>query len=129
MPKTYVLLIDDDKAIAAAMMVRLRAAGHEVIPASDGRTGLVEAAAHQPDVILLDIRMPDMDGYDVCRRLKADSDLASIPVIFVSANATESTRQKAYEVGGAWFISKPYEPKEVLDAIESAVNSGSYTDS
>lgn len=116
----YVLLIDDEKAIAAALMIRLRVAGYDAITASDGKAGLVMAATHQPDVILLDIRMPGIDGYEVCRRLKVDPELARIPVIFVSANATESTRQQAYEAGGAAFISKPYEPAEVLSTIESA---------
>lgn len=119
MPKKYVLLIDDDMAIATALTLRLRAAGHDVISARDGRSGVVEAAAHRPDVILLDIRMPDIDGYEVCRRLKSDPELASIPVIFVSANAHESARDQAYQVGGSAFLSKPYEPGQVLATIES----------
>lgn len=119
MPK-QILIIDDDQAISIAMSVRLRAAGHEVILASGGEAGLVEAADHTPDVIILDIRMPEIDGYEVCRRLKATPELADIPVIFVSANATETTRQKAFEVGGFEFISKPYEPKSILEAIQSA---------
>ena len=118
MPKK-VLIIDDDQAIAAAMSVRLRAAGLEVVLAPSGEAGLTEAANHPPDVIILDIRMPGIDGYEVCRRLKTTPELADIPVIFVSANATETTRQKAFEVGGSGFISKPYEPKDVLDTIQS----------
>ena len=119
MPK-QVLIIDDDQGISTAMSVRLRAAGYELIQASTGEAGLVEAAIHRPDAILLDIRMPGIDGYEVCHRLKATPELAEIPVIFVSANATETTRQKAFEVGGFGFIAKPYEPKDVLDAIQSA---------
>ena len=118
----WILIIDDEQAIAGALRIRLSAVGYEVILASDGRSGLVEAENHRPDAILLDIRMPDMDGYEVCRHLKANPELASIPVIFVSANATETTRQKAYEVGGSVFISKPYEPKDIMDAIESVVS-------
>ena len=119
MPKR-ILIIDDDQGISAAMSVRLRAMGHELILASTGEAGLVEAATHKPDVIVLDIRMPGIDGYEVCKRLKATPELADIPVIFVSANATETTRQKAFEVGGFGFIAKPYEPKDVLDTIQSA---------
>ncbi len=115
-----VLLIDDDQAISAALTVRLRAAGHEIILAADGTSGIQRAEDHFPDVILLDIRMPGIDGYEVCRRLKANPQLSDIPVIFVSANATESTAQQAYEVGGWSFISKPYEPAAVLAVIESA---------
>ncbi len=119
MPKK-VLIIDDDHAIIAALTVRLRVAGHEVIQASSGQAGLAQAQAGLPDVIILDIRMPDIDGYEVCRQLKADPRLAAIPVIFVSANATETTSQEAYETGGAVFIAKPYEPKDILNAVESA---------
>lgn len=118
MPK-QILIIDDDQAITVAMSIRLRAAGHQVILASTGEAGLVEADIHRPDVIILDIRMPGIDGYQVCQRLKSTPELGDIPVIFVSANATETTRQKAFEVGGSGFISKPYEPKDVLDAIQS----------
>lgn len=119
MPK-QILIIDDEQTISTAMSVRLRAVGHEVTLASSGEAGLVEAANHKPDVILLDIRMPGIDGYEVCQKLKSTPGLADIPVIFVSANATETTRQKAFEVGGFGFIPKPYEPKDVLDAIQSA---------
>jgi len=114
-----VLIIDDDQAIPIAMSIRLKAFGYEVDVASSGLVGLAKAADHLPDAILLDIRMPEIDGYEVCRRLKATPELANIPVIFVSANATETTRQKAFEVGGAGFIAKPYEPKDVLDALHS----------
>jgi CheY-like chemotaxis protein len=115
-----VLIIDDDMAISLAMSVRLKAAGYKVDLASSGQAGLDQAANHRPDVIILDIRMPEIDGYEVCRRLKVAPDLVDIPVIFVSANATETTRQKTFEVGGFGFIAKPYEPKDILDVIQSA---------
>ena len=113
-------MIDDDQAISLAMFVRLKAAGYEVDLASSGEAGLAKAAGRVPDAIVLDIRMPGIDGYEVCRRLKATPDLAGVPVIFVSANATETTRQKAFEVGGFGFIAKPYESKDVLEMIHSA---------
>ncbi len=65
-----------------------------------------------------------MDGYEGCYRLKANPELAAVPIIFVFANAIEPTHQKAYEVGGAVFISRLYEPKNILDAIESVVIQG-----
>ena len=121
MPKR-VLIIDDDQAISIAMSIRLKAFGYEVGLASGGKAGLVKAAQYLPDVILLDIRMPDIDGYEVCKRLKATPDLVGIPVIFVSANATETTRQQAMEIGGSGFISKPYEPSDIVAAIQSVTD-------
>lgn len=121
MPR-HVLLIDDEKAISAALTIRLRAVGYDITSMSDGQSGLVEAAKMRPDVILLDIRMPGMDGYEVCIRLKSAPETSHIPVIFLSANATESTRKQAMEVGGAAFISKPFEAKDVIDAVVSLMD-------
>ncbi len=114
-----VLLVDDEIAITAALSVRLRAAGYEVASASNGTTGLAAAAEHQPDVIILDIRMPDIDGFEVCRRLKKDPALMGIPVIFLSANVQDTARQTALEVGGAGFHSKPYDAAQLIATIQS----------
>ncbi len=117
-----ILLIDDEFAITAALSVRLKALGHEVVTAADGLTGLEAASRHGPDVILLDIRMPDIDGYEVCRRLKEDDQLASIPVIFISANVRETARQLALEAGGAAFVPKPFEARDVVGAIDTVIS-------
>ena len=121
MPR-HVFLIDDEKAISTALMIRLRSIGYEITSFCDGLLGLTEAAKKRPDVILLDIRMPGMDGYEVCQRLKSAPETSHIPVVFLSANATESTRQQATEVGGAAFISKPFEAKDVIDTIRSVMD-------
>ena len=117
-----ILLVDDELAISAALMVRLQSLGHDVASASSGLGALEAVSLERPDVILLDIRMPDIDGYEVCRRLKQDAALASIPVIFVSANVLEPARKAAFEVGGAAFVPKPFEVRDVLAAIESATS-------
>ena len=120
MPRT-VLQIDDDVAVSAALVVRLRAAGYDVVGARDGRAGLAAAMEHRPHVILLDIRMPDMDGFEVCRRLKATPELAGIPVIFLSGNVGEEAKRAAAELGAAAFLGKPYEARDVIDLIERAI--------
>ena len=112
-----VLLIDDDFAITKALTVRLRAMGYTVEAASDGRSGQAAAEAFRPDVILLDIRMPDLTGFEVCRWLKAQPHLADTPVIFLSANITDDNRREAIDAGSAAFLAKPYEAKQVIDAI------------
>ncbi len=115
-----ILHIDDEPAIAAALLVRLRAAGFDVASASDGPSGLDAAARERPDAILLDIRMPGMDGYEVCRRLKADAELSDIPVIFLTANAKDEARLEARNAGGDGFLSKPYEAQDVISGLVKA---------
>lgn len=118
-----ILLIEDEYAITAALTVRLRANGYDVRAAGDGAAGLAAAAQYRPDAILLDIRMPDMDGFTVCRRLKSDPQLAGVPVIFLSANVQDPAQQMALEAGGAAFIAKPFEAGHVLATIEAAIAS------
>lgn len=119
MPKT-VLIVDDDPGITAALMTRLQAAGYEVFHAINGLAGIEAAELHRPDVIVLDIRMPDIDGYEVCTRIKQSPELCAIPVVFLSANVQDSARQRALDVGGCAFLSKPYEAADVLAVIERA---------
>lgn len=114
-----VLIIDDEAAITTALTVRLRAVGCEVRSAPDGPTGLREAQANRPDVILLDIRMPGMDGFAVNRQLKAIGALADVPVIFLSAHAQAETRAEALRCGGEHFLPKPCTAAEVVAAIEA----------
>lgn len=119
MPKK-ILVIDDDPDIVAALTIRLRAAGYEVISSPNGTRGLLAARSEQPDVILLDIGMPDIDGWGVGRRPSAPK-LADIPVIILSANVQEHTKQAALAAGAVCFLSKPYDSQTVITAIETAV--------
>lgn len=113
-----VLHIDDEVALAEALRVRLSAMGYQVHTAPGGLAGLAAAQKHRPDVILLDIAMPDIDGYEVCRRLRRDPVLGHTAVIFLSANVQAEARRQATAVGGNAFIPKPYEPGDVVAAIE-----------
>lgn len=116
-----VLIVDDDRAIAQLAGVWLRAAGYELEIAYDGEAGLAAARATSPDAILLDIRMPKMDGFEVHRELKKDERLAHVPVIFLSANAQETARQRALEGGAKQFISKPYESADLIGAVRRVI--------
>ena len=116
-----VLIIDDDPVIVEAMSARLGHAGHEVHSASDGESGLAAVEELRPDVILLDITLPDMDGFEVNRRLKAAPALADIPVIFVSANAKDWAKRAAFSMGAKFYLSKPYDFDRLMSAVGSAV--------
>jgi CheY-like chemotaxis protein len=117
----HILVVDDEAPLLRALLVRLRIAGYEVDLASCGEDGLAQAAK-VPDLILLDIRMPGIDGFEVNRRLKADPRTTSIPVIFLSANVQDSARQAAIAAGARAFLTKPYDPKILLDTVASAIN-------
>lgn len=123
MPDHLVLVIEDEIAIASALNIRLTAMGYRVELAHDGRSGIAAAVSKRPDVILLDIRLPDIDGIEVCNRLKAHPDVASIPVVIVSANVNDVTRGEAQGAGAAACLAKPYEIQDVAAAIESAIQS------
>ncbi len=116
-----ILIIDDDRQVALALRIRLCAAGYELSTAHDGTTGLACAAATPPDIIVLDVRMPDIDGFEVCRRLKSNPRLESIPVVFLSANAQERARASALAAGGVCFLEKPFDAPTLLDTLETVL--------
>ena len=113
-----VLVIDDEPGIMAALITRLEANGYHVYSAVNGLTGVEAAELYQPDVIVLDIRMPDISGFEVCARIKQLPGLKKIPIVFLSADLRESSQQRALDVGGTEFLSKPYEAADVIAAIE-----------
>jgi len=122
-----VLIIDDERAIAQALTIRLRVAGYDVRWACDGAAGVGAALEWRPDVIVLDIRMPDMDGFEVNRRLRSGSEAFTTPVIFLSANVQDSARHAALAAGAHAFLTKPYESRDVLCAIRSALDRNART--
>ena len=114
-----VLVIDDDKVITMALKIRLCAEGYDMSSAPDGISALKAVQEKRPDVILLDIRMAGMDGFEVNRRLKAVAELSDIPVIFLSAHTQEATRQGALAAGVKYFLPKPYDAAQLVALIEA----------
>ena len=117
-----ILIVDDDRAIAQLTSIWLKAAGFVVRLAYDGFEALRMAREWRPDLVLLDVRMPGLDGFEVLAEMKAEPELASIPVIYLSANVQESARKDALAAGAAAFLAKPYEPDLVLRAVKRVVN-------
>jgi len=114
------LLVVDDVPLNLHLLVHvLTKQGYKVRPASSGPAALAAAQANPPDMILLDIMMPEMDGYEVCRRLKGDERTRDIPVIFISAVDQAADKIKAFEVGGVDYVTKPIQPGEVVARIET----------
>ena len=118
MEKT-VLVVDDIAANRNLLRETLEPEGYEVLLAGDGSTALKVAGRAKPHVILLDVNMPDMDGYTVCQHLKADDATAEIPVIFITANDDAQSLVKGFQAGGVDFVGKPFKGEEVLMRVST----------
>ncbi len=114
-----IMLVDDTPANLRLLHDLLCEQGYRVRPAASGSAALRSAAAKQPDLILLDARMPELDGYGICRRLKSDPRTQSIPVIFISAASETTDKIKGFAVGGVDYVTKPFEPAEVLARVST----------
>ena len=117
--KGNVLVVDDTAQNLDLLSEILAGDGFEVRPVKSGGLALVSAQTVTPDLILLDIMMPGMDGYEVCRRLKQDDRTRDVPVIFISALEEPVDRLRAFEVGGVDFITKPFQAEEALALFAS----------
>ena len=109
-----ILVVEDQEDNRQILRDLLTSAGFEVIEAADGETGLAAAAVHRPDLILMDIQLPGLDGYEATRRLKADAVLHTIPIIVVTSYALDGDPDKARAAGCDAYISKPYSPRQLL---------------
>ncbi len=112
-----ILVIDDEPDLVKALEVRLKSEGYDVITAFDGLSGLNLAREQQPDIILLDIMLPKLDGYKVSRFLKFDEQYKKIPIIMVTAKAEEHDKELGTETGADLYITKPFDEDELLSSI------------
>lgn len=118
MPKK-ILVVEDEPAILKYIVLRLRNKGYEVETAMDGERALDKLRGTNPDLVLLDIKLPKMNGYEVCRRIKSDSRLKHIPVIYASADASIRLAENVDLMMAEDFIIKPFGPEEMFEKIEA----------
>lgn len=118
---TTILIIDDSEAVRRLLQAYLRLEGYQVIEASNGRMGLTTVAEKKPDLILLDISMPIMDGYSVCARLQQDDEFRSIPIIMLSSLSDTESKMRAFELGAVDYITKPVSRGELAARIQTHV--------
>jgi len=116
---TRVLIIDDEAPIRLLCRVNLEAEGVEVIEACDGASGIETARRERPDVILLDVMMPRLDGWDVAELLVGDELTKEIPIIFLTARAEVRDRARGLDIGGIEYVTKPFNPLELAPLIEA----------
>jgi len=112
-----ILVIEDQEDNRQILRDLLTSADFEVIEAADGEAGLAAAAVHRPDLILMDIQLPMLDGYEVTRRIKADPALRAIPIIAVTSYALGGDADRARAAGCDAYISKPYSPRQLLAKV------------
>ncbi|MGL5794496.1 MAG: response regulator, partial [Waterburya sp.] len=118
-PKADILAIDDTPENLALLSQMLTAKGYKVRSVTKGSTAIRGAKAVPPDLILLDVKMPEMNGYEVCKQLKADERTRNVPVIFISALGDVFDKVKAFQVGGVDYITKPFQVEEVLARLDT----------
>lgn len=118
MSKKKILIVDDEEHIVEMLKIRLEALGYETIEAYDGQEGFRLACEAKPDLILLDIMLPKLDGYKVSRMIKFDERYKHIPVIMITARAQESDAKRGEETGADDYVTKPFDSKELMGKIE-----------
>jgi two-component system, cell cycle response regulator DivK len=121
---TKVLLVEDNELNRDMLSRRLQRRGYEVSLAVDGQHALEQAAAHRPDVILMDMDLPVLNGWDATRKLRADPEIRNIPVIALTAHALPADRERAMEAGCDAYQSKPIEFADLLSKIEQFSGKG-----
>lgn len=122
-----ILIVEDNQTNLELMTYLLTAYGHRVLTAGDGEEGLAAVAAHRPDLIVCDVHMPKLDGYAVAHRLKADPELARIPLLAVSALAMVGDREKILATGFDGYIAKPIEPEAFVAEVEAFLHPDQHT--
>lgn len=120
--KLKALIIEDNEQNMYMLSFLLRSNNYEIIQAYNGLDGLKAAMEENPDVILLDIQLPEMDGYQVARELRCRKDLSKIPIIAVTSHAMVGDREKAMESGATGYIEKPIDPDTFIHRMESYFN-------
>ena len=119
------LVVEDSRLIQRLIELCLRSTGIEVEARNDGRSGLEAALANPPDVLILDIGLPEMDGWEVLSRLRAEVHTRYLPILVLTAHAQEETRRRAHQGGADHFMTKPFQTEELRSAVRNLLDQGS----
>ena len=122
--KQRILVVDDEPDVLELVEYNLSGAGFSVITASDGAEALAKIRTHQPDLVILDVMMPEMDGTELCKLLRRDPATADIPIILLTARAGEIDRVLGFELGADDYVTKPFSPRELVLRVKSLLRRG-----
>jgi DNA-binding response OmpR family regulator len=117
-----ILIAEDERDIRDLITFTLRFAGHDVVAASNGEEALEKALKEIPDLILMDVRMPRMTGYEACKRMKAEESIKDIPVAFLSAKGQESEVNAGLDAGAVEYILKPFSPDQLTERVKAILS-------
>jgi len=116
--KVRILVVDDEPRYVQAIQINLEASGYEMLTARDGQTAIELAATEEPDLILLDIRMLGLDGYEVCRRIR---EFSAVPIIMLTALAEDADKVKGLDIGADDYVTKPFSAEEILARVRAVL--------
>jgi CheY-like chemotaxis protein len=120
-PQPTILMIDDEANARKVVKLLLEREGYRVLTAANGEEGLILAKVERPAVVLLDVMMPKLNGYETLKRLREDQDTSAIPVIMVTAKGTEHDIATSFKLGAIFHVEKPYETKDLIQKIQVAL--------
>jgi two-component system, OmpR family, alkaline phosphatase synthesis response regulator PhoP len=123
MRTAHLLVVEDEPEIAALMRYHLERAGHTVATAGDGWTALAEVRQRRPDLLLLDLMLPDLDGFGICEILRRDPQTATLPILIVSAWSSADSRNIGLELGALDYLVKPFSPPELVRRVNHLLES------
>lgn len=122
MEQRKILIVEDEESLLKLESILLTTRGYNVTGVSDGLTALREVEENRPDLVLLDIMMPGIDGFEVCRRLKENSNTKDIPVVMLTAKKSSADQARGLEVGADAYVTKPFKSGRIIEIIEGLLN-------
>jgi len=122
MSKSIILIVEDEESLLKLESILLTSRGYQVRGVTSGEAALTEIAASKPDLVLLDIMMPGLDGFEVCRRIKQDPATSAIPVVMLTAKKNSQDQAKGVEVGADAYLTKPFKAVRIMEVIEGLLS-------
>ena len=122
MKKNRILIVEDEESLLKLESILLTSKGYDVTGVMDGRSALEEVAKNKPDLIILDIMLPELDGFEVCRRIRENPDTSHIPVVMLTAKKSSQDLARGKQVGADEYITKPFKSAKVMEIIERLMN-------
>ena len=121
MKNNKILIVEDEESLLKLESILLSSKGYSVTGVMDGKAALEEIKKNRPDLVLLDVMLPEMDGFEVCRRIKEESETAGIPVVMLTAKKSNQDIERGRQVGADAYITKPFKSTRVVDVIQGLI--------
>jgi DNA-binding response OmpR family regulator len=116
-PQKKILIVDDEKALVSLVALHMRTAGYEVLTANDGWSAIDVCKRNKPDLVILDLMLPKLNGWEVCRRLREDDMTKDIRVVMLSARSEDDDKLRGFDVGADDYVTKPFSPRELVARV------------